>query len=319
MTLTVVTTLYYSAPYLEEFYARVKREVERITEDYEIIFVNDGSPDNSLAIALSLYERDERVKVIDLSRNFGHHKAIMTGLAHAGGRLVFLLDSDLEEEPELLGKFYSEMKRFNADVVYGVQEKRKGGFFERAAGNLFYALFHLVSSYPVPPNQITARLMTQRYVAGLVQHRDQEFCLIGLWAITGFMQVPVAVTKHTKGSTTYTFGRKLANLVNAITSFSNVPLIFIFYLGCGIVFTAGIAALYLIVRRLFFGELLAGWPSLIVSIWLLGGLTIFCLGVIGMYLSKVFMETKQRPYTVIRQIYERSGSGGERVQSGAEE
>lgn len=311
MDLSIVTTLYYSSSYLEEFYARICAAAEQITDDYEIILVNDGSPDDSLDVALSLFERDDRVKVVDLSRNFGHHKAVMTGLAHARGDLVFKIDCDLEEEPELLGEFYAEMvKDSSVDVVYGVQDRRKGGPFERISGGLFYKLFNLLSDHPVPSNLVSARLMSRRYVASLVQHQDREVFLGGIMVITGFKQVSLVVKKHSKGSTTYTLGRKVSLLVNAITSFSNRPLVYVFYLGCAIVFLSSVAALYLIVRRVFFGIFLTGWPSLIVSVWLLGGLTIFCLGVIGIYLSKVFMEVKPRPYTVIRQLYERAGQSG---------
>ena len=311
MDLSIVTTLYYSAPYLKEFYTRISAVAKQITDDYEIIFVNDGSPDNSLDIALSLFERDDRVKVIDLSRNFGHHKALMTGLAHAKGALVFKIDCDLEEEPELLCEFCAEMvKDPSVDVVYGVQQRRKGGFFELITGDLFYRLFNLLSSYPVPRNLVSAGLMSRRYVARLVEHQDREVYLGGIMAITGFKQVALVVKKYSKGSSTYTLGRKVALFVNAITSFSNKPLVFIFYLGSAIVFLSSIAALQLIVRRIFFGVFLTGWPSLIVSVWLLGGLTIFCLGVIGIYLSKIFMETKPRPYTVIRQLYEQAGRIG---------
>jgi putative glycosyltransferase len=205
-------------------------------------------------------------------------------------------------------EFYAEMGRDSSvDVVYGVQHRRKGGPFERISGGLFYELFNLLSYHPVPPNLVSARLMSQRYVASLVEHQDREVFLGGIMAITGFKQVPLVVEKHSKGSTTYTLGRKVSLFVNAITSFSNRPLVFIFYLGCVIVFLSTVAALYLIVRRVFFGVYLSGWPSLIVSVWLLGGLTIFCLGVIGIYLSKVFIEVKPRPYTVIRQLYERAG------------
>src|SRR5713226_2259592 len=109
MDISIVTTLYGSAAHLEEFYRRACVSAEKLTNSFEIILVNDGSPDNSLEIALSIYEKDQRVKVIDLSRNFGHHKAMMTGLARAQGELVFLLDSDLEEEPELLESFYQEL------------------------------------------------------------------------------------------------------------------------------------------------------------------------------------------------------------------
>jgi putative glycosyltransferase len=308
MDLSIVATLYRSAAHLQEFHARVTAAARKLTSDYEIVLVNDGSPDDSLDIAVRLHEADDRVRILDLSRNFGHHKAMMTGLAHARGDLVFLLDSDLEEEPEILATFHREMQASGADVVYGVQAHRKGGLVERWAGRLFYSIFNALSPHPVPRDVLTARLMTRRYVSGLVEHRDKEVFLLGLWTITGFKQVPVTVQKHSRSKSNYTLRRKLAILVNSITSFSNRPLIGIFYLGCVISLTAVLAIGYLVVRRLFFGILLAGWPSLIVSVWLLGGLTIFCLGIIGIYLSKVFMETKDRPYTVIRQQYERRSS-----------
>ena len=145
--------------------------------------------------------------------------------------------------------------------------------------------------------------MSRRYVSNLVQHKDHEIFIAGLWAITGFKQIPIKVNKLSKGNSSYNLVRKWSILVNSVTSFSNKPLIYIFYLGICISFLSGLAGLYLIGRRVFFQEFLAGWPSLVVSVWFLGGITIFCLGIIGIYLSRVFTETKQRPYTVIRQIY----------------
>ena len=303
MKLSIVTTLYNSAPYLAEFHERVCAAAAQLTGDFEIILVNDGSPDNSLEVAIELHQRDRRVSIVDLSRNFGHHKAMMTGLAHAHGDLVFLLDSDLEEEPELLHEFYSEMTRTGADVVFGVQEHRKGRFFERVTGSLYFKAFNMFSTYPIPTNHITARLMTRAYVAALVGYREREFVMSGLWVLTGFQQLPLKVTKHYKATSAYGFRHKIAHLVNAITSFSNKPLVLIFYLGCFILFISSIAAIDLIVRKLLFGTLLEGWASLIVSIWLLGGLTIFCLGVIGIYLSKIFIEVKHRPYTIVKRMY----------------
>lgn len=305
MELSIVTTLYFSSPYIIEFYQRISKEAKKLTENYEIIFVNDGSPDDSLDIAVKLYEKDEKVKVIDLSRNFGHHKAIMTGLSYAKGKLVFLIDSDLEEEPELLSLFYEHYQTSDIDVVYGVQKSRKGNIFEKITGELFYKFFNLISTYPIPANLITARLMSQSYVKALVEHKDKEIFLAGLWAITGFRQVPIFVKKHYKGKTSYNFLRKLSIVINSITSFSNKPLIFIFYLGSIISLLSLAAAIVLVIRKIFFNAILAGWASLIVSIWFLGGLTIFCLGIIGIYLAKVFSETKQRPYTIVRKIYER--------------
>lgn len=307
MRLSIVTTLYRSAPSLREFYARVSRSAAALSADYEIIFVNDGSPDNSRAIALELFDTDPAVRVVDLARNFGHHKAMMTGLSYASGDLVFLIDSDLEEDPELLGTFAETLRSTGADVVYGVQQERRGGLFERSSGWLYFTVFNLLSDYPIPKNLLTVRLMTRRYVAALLTHRERQTTIAGLWAMTGFKQVARTVTKHARSATTYSIGRKISVLVNSITSFSDRPLVLIFYLGLAIGSLASLAAVYLVVRRLFFGVALPGWPSLIVSVWMLGGLILICLGIIGIYLSRVFIETKQRPYTIVSHVYERAG------------
>jgi len=304
MELSIVTTMYDSAPYLEEFYSRICTAAEKITSNYEIIFVNDGSPDNSLEIAINLYERDKGIKIVDLSRNFGQHKAMMMGLAQAKGELIFLIDCDLEEEPELLGEFHSEMVSSGVDVVYGVRDRRKGRVIERATGWIFYKLFNMLSSVPIAANPLNARLMSQRYVGNLLQHREREFFMAGLWEITGFKQTSVVAPKHSKGTSSYSIGRKISIFVNAITSFSNKPLVMIFYLGCVILLVSSVVALYLIIMRLFFRVFFSGWASLIVSIWLLAGMIIFSLGILGIYLSKIFIETKKRPYAVVRKIYD---------------
>ncbi len=307
MKLSIVTTLYRSAPYLPDFYDRCCAAAEEITDDFEIVLVNDGSPDDSLDIALELYERDRRVRIVDLARNFGQHKAILTGLAHARGDLIFSLDSDLEEDPNWLGRFHERMRETGADVVYGVQEKRKGRLFERMSGTIFYAIFRMLSSYPVPENQASARLMTRRYVESLIEHKDKEVFLAGLWAITGYEQVSVPVEKADKGISTYSLRMKLSLALTSITAFSNVPLELVFYVGMLVTAVSVSAALVALLAKVFFIDFELGWPSLIISIWFLSGLTFSFLGIIGMYLSKIFMETKDRPYTIIRQSYDRLG------------
>lgn len=303
--LSIVTTLYCSADHLREFHERISAAARRVTDDYELIFVNDGSPDGSLDVALDLFRRDHRVRVIDLSRNFRHHKATLTGLAHARGELVFKIDCDLEEAPELLPEFCEVLQRHpDADAVFGVQQRRKGRWFERLSGSLFYRVFNFLSDTRVPENQCSARLMTRRFVESLTAHRDREVFMSGLLALTGYRQIAHPVTKHDKGSSTYGLGRKLALAVTAVTSFSSRPLVMIFHLGMLIFLGAAIAALCLIVRRLAFGGVLTGWASLIVSIWLLGGITIFCIGLLGVYLATMFSEIKPRPYTIVRRIYE---------------
>lgn len=307
MELSIVTTLYQSATYLRRFYERSVAAAERLSGDFELILVNDGSSDESLEIAKSLLERDPRIRIVDLSRNFGHHRAILTGLAHAKGDLVFLIDCDLEEEPELLGEFHRLLLEKNADVVYGVQQSRKGGSFERISGDLFYRCFNRLSYYPIPHNLVTAKLMKRAYVAELVRYDDPEVFLAGYWQLPGFLQVPATVHKLDKGTSVYTLGRKVAFFVDAVTSFSAKPLVFMFYLGLVLMVLSALGIVYLVARSIFWGDLLMGWPSLMLSIWLLGGTTIFCLGTLGLYLSKIFAATKRRPYSVVRQVYAREG------------
>jgi putative glycosyltransferase len=300
VTLSIVTSMYRSAPYLEEFHRRCVAAAAQLGGEYEIVLVNDGSPDTSLSVALALRERDPRVRVIDLSRNFGHHKALMTGLRRASGELVFLLDCDLEEDPAWLLPFHAAMRDSGADVVYGVQQQRKGNWFERVTGDAFYAVFNHLLTHPIPRNIVTARLMTRRYVRALVRHRDQELCLAGVWVMTGFEQRAFPIVKGSRADSTYSTRKRISAFVNALTSFSNRPLIYIFQIGISVMLLSIVAGVVLLYRSLTGRIGVPGWASIMVSIWFLGGLMIFCVGVIGIYLAKVFTETKRRPYTVVR-------------------
>jgi putative glycosyltransferase len=305
MKLSVVATLYQSAPYVDEFCQRAAQQARLLVGDaFEIVLVNDGSPDDSLQRALALHRADPaHIVVVDLSRNFGHHKAMMTGLGYARGERVFLIDSDLEELPEWLPEFAGRMEQDHCDVVYGVQQARKGGRVEQVTGQWFYRFFRLLTGNTLPQNVVTARLMTRRYVRALLQHDEREFFIAGLWQLTGFDQRPHAVTKLSHSETTYTLRRKVSLLVNAVTSFSNAPLVAIFYVGVSI-FLLALAyiafSLYIWLRA---DTPVSGYTSLIASVWLLGGLMISFMGVIGIYLSKIFSETKRRPYTIVRDVF----------------
>lgn len=317
MDLSIVTTLYQSAPHIKEFYGRMTSEAGKITQRYEILFVNDGSTDNSLEIAVSLYEKDLHVKVVDLSRNFGHHKAIMTGLSYAHGALIFLIDSDLEEDPELLGTFYSALKDSPADVVYGVQEARTGSLLQKLSGTWFYRLFNLLSDDKIPRNLLTVRLMSRRYVANLIAHKEREPVMSLLWELTGFQQIPIKVRKKTRSGPTYTLEKRAAMMVRTITASSSTPLIFIACLGAVIVLLTGPYLLYLIAVRLFFGRPPEGYTSVVISIWFLGGLIILNLGIIALYLATIFIETKQRPYTIVREIYDNAPAKASQTDAGS--
>jgi len=304
MKISIVTTLYKSSQYIGEFYERVSKTAQKLAgDDYEIIFVNDGSPDDGIDIAVKLSQDDDHILVVDLSRNFGHHKALMTGLSYAKGELIYLLDSDLEEEPEWLLNFFEKLNENKCDVIYGVQEKRRGGWFEKWSGNLYFFVTSLMIDVKLPKNITTSRLMTKSYVDALLLHRESEIIISGLWQITGFDQRPHKVKKHSSANSTYTTRDKFRLVIDTITSFSAKPLLYIFYVGLIIFLITVIYALFLFVNRILFNQIMDGWTSLMVSIWILGGIIISFIGIIGIYLSKIFSETKNRPYVIVKRTY----------------
>jgi putative glycosyltransferase len=304
--LSVVTSLYNSAAYLEEFYRRVLAQIRQLSiDDYEFVLVNDGSPDNVLDVALTLVKQDPKVRVVELSRNFGHHKALMAGLQFARGDLVFLIDVDLEEPPEALAVFYQKMTETGADVVFGVQERRSAPWFRRVTGAAYYWLHNVLARTRLAPNQLTARLMRRPYVDALLLHQEHLFLIEVLWQITGFSQVACPINKNAhKGQSSYTLIRRIRLFINGITMSSRQPLVSIAYLG---LLTTCLCITYIaiiLIQYFFFSVTVSGWTSVIVSTWLLGGIIIFCLGIISIYLSIIFEEVKMRPYVVVKCIHE---------------
>lgn len=304
--ISIVTTLYRSADTIREFYERCVLAASRHFQDIELVFVNDGSPDDSLALALDLKASDPRVIVVDLSRNVGHHKAMMTGLAIASGDYIFLIDSDLEEEPELLDVFWQRFQKGDCDVVYGVQDTRRGDWFERITGGVFFWLVDRLSDEKLPRNLVTARLMVREYVRALVRHRDREFFIAHLWQLTGFRQEPVTVRKLALSPTTYSVARRIEMLIKYVTTSSTKLLYLILYFGLGTALLAAIGVLYIFVRYIWTGVATDGWTSLIVSVCFFGGVSILILGILGMYIANIYSETKRRPYAVIRRIHRHS-------------
>jgi putative glycosyltransferase len=304
MRLSIVTTLYGSASFIEEFYRRIVAAAEQVMRDVEIIMVNDGSPDDSLAVAVGLHRRDPRVVVVDLSRNFGHHRAMMAGLAYARGELVFLIDSDLEEQPEELVPFHERMRQGDCDVVYGVQAKRRGSRIEVMTGTLFYWIIRGLGGIDLPKNLTTTRLMTQRYVRALLRHTEREVMIGGLWVLTGFTQVALPIVKLERGKPShYRSLAKIRLAVDYVTAFSGNLLYHVFYAGLGLSALAFLAMAYFVSRFLITGDVLAGWTSLMASIWMFGGLSIVLIGLLGIYVARIFEETKRRPYVIVRRLY----------------
>ncbi len=297
---------------IAEFVRRASAAAAQITDSFEVVIVDDGSPDGSLAIATRLAMSDPRLKVVELSRNFGHHKALMTGLRHASGDLCLLIDSDLEEPPETLGIFWDKLGNDGLDVVYGYQERRNGDLLHRLAGRVAYTAFNLLIPAGIPTNHLTIRLMRRNYVDALLMHGESQVIIGGLWVITGFKQAGLPIDKQIKGETTYAFWRRWKMFLDSVTNFSEAPLVGIFYLGILIATISALVGAWLLLRWLVLGIGVAGWLSVMMSVWFLGGIAIFCIGVIGIYLGKVFTETKNRPYTIVRKVHQTDGVQGGR-------
>ena len=303
MKISVVSTLYESERTLQRFYKLVSKEIKKIAaKDYEIIFVNDGSPDSSFDIAKKIATRDHHLSVIELSRNFGHHQAIMTGLSFAQGELVFLIDSDLEEEPRWLSIFHKTLTKKKCDVVYGVAKERKGTFFEKITGFIFYRIFRIITGLDQPNNICTARLMKRKYVKALLMHSEKEINFGGLCLITGFQQFAQKVDKLNTSPTSYSLAKKVSHFVNAITSFSNKPLILNFYIGAVLSISAVCYIIYLVYRYFFVASPPDGYTTILASVWLFSSLIVFFTGIQGIYLSKIYLESKARPLSIVKSI-----------------
>lgn len=304
MHLSIVSTLYKSAPYLEEFCARSCAAAKQITQDFELILVHDGSPDNSLAVALQLQQQHKQLKIIELSRNFGHHEAGMLGLQQAQGELVFLIDCDLEEAPELLLEFWHTLEQQpDTDVVYGVQATRKGNWFEQHSGQVFYTLFNALSTIKIAPNVLTVRLMRQNFVHSLSLYPERKLFAAGIMAHAGFKQQSLVVPKGSKPSTTYTLAKQLQLVLTSVTAFSSKPLEYLFTLGClfsllslGALVVAGIDSLWL-------HHPLSTASALMLATAIICSCVLTCTGLLGIYLASLHTESKQRPRTLIKRIY----------------
>ena len=297
MRISLVTPLYNSASHLEELTQRAIATIQKITEDYEIILVNDGSPDESYAIAKQLTENNTRITLIDLSRNFGQHPALMTGLGAATGDYIFICDSDLEEEPEWIDPFFKHIQQLDADVVFGVQTEKKGSIFYRAARRIFYYSLNLLSGVKFPHNITTARLMSRRYLDAMLQYKERELFAAGIWHMTGFKQVPFPVAKPDRSATTYKLSGLINIFVNAVTAFSTRPLKVISLVGILISVLALCFIAYLVYFKFFISSALPGWTSVMATTLLLGGIILFFNGIMAIYLAKIFTEVKQRPLT----------------------
>ncbi|MDR1493368.1 MAG: glycosyltransferase family 2 protein [Planctomycetaceae bacterium] len=303
--ISVVAPAFNEAENIPVFAEAVSAELAKITDSYEIIFVDDGSSDNSPEILRDLNCRDERIKILRLSRNFGHQIAISAGLQHATGKAAIVMDADLQHPPELISQMI-ERWREGYHIVYTIREYGKEiSWFKKKSSELFYSFCNLMSDVKFVSDAADFRLLDRKVVDQLNAMREHSRFIRGMIRWLGFRDVCLNYTARPRrhGVSKYSLKKMLLFAADGITSFSVAPLRWIVYLGISVALVSLFYAGYILCEVFATGNNTPGWPTLIVTILFLGGVQIMSLGVIGEYIGRIYMETKRRPLFVIQEKY----------------
>jgi len=305
--LTAVIACYRDAPAIPQMHERLTTTFRELGVDYEIVFVNDASPDDARVVLASLAERDPKVVVVNHTRNFGSQSAFTSGMEIATGDAVVLLDGDLQDPPELIERFY-ERWREGYDVVYGVRERRVTTFPMQLAYKLFYRIFRSLSYVSIPVDAGDFSLLDRRVVDALNALPESNRFLRGLRAWVGFRQTGVPYVRPARpyGETTNSLRRNVGWARRAIVSFSYAPLNLIAWLALITVGVSIVAAIATIVLRIVDPHVAPrGVTTLIVVILFIGGIQLICLSIVGSYLAHIYDEVKRRPPYIVESILNR--------------
>jgi dolichol-phosphate mannosyltransferase len=305
--LTAVIACYRDAPAIPQMHERLTTTFRQLGVDYEIVFVNDASPDDARVVLASLAERDPNVVVVNHTRNFGSQSAFTSGMEIATGDAVVLLDGDLQDPPELIEKFY-ERWREGYDVVYGVRERRVTTFPMQLAYKLFYRIFRSLSYVSIPVDAGDFSLLDRRVVDALNALPESNRFLRGLRAWVGFRQTGVPYVRPARpyGETTNSLRRNVGWARRAIVSFSYAPLNLIAWLALITVGVSIVAAIATIVLRIVDPHVAPrGITTLIVVILFIGGIQLICLSIVGSYLAHIYDEVKRRPPYIVESVLNR--------------
>lgn len=301
--LSIVVPMFNEADAVEEFFASVFKVLADLDETFEIICIDDGSRDDTFERLRKVWMDDNRVKVIRFSRNFGKEIALTAGLDYATGRVVIPIDADLQDPPELILDLIAKWRE-GYDVVLPRRNRRKSdGLVKRAGAATFYRLLGYLSAVEIPANVGDFRLMDRRVVDALSLLPERARFMKGIFAWLGFRRAFIEFERKPRsaGFPKLRFGRLYDLAVTGLVSFSHVPLRIWSYLGFTVSFLALIYGVYIVIRTLIFGVDLPGYASLITVVLFMNGLTLFGLGVVGEYISQVFLEVKQRPLYVVQE------------------
>jgi dolichol-phosphate mannosyltransferase len=295
---------------IPELYTRLTAVLRKLCQDggqtanaYEIILVDDGSTDNSWQLIKELHEKDPMVRGISFSRNFGHHVAVLAGVDYLKGEYIILMDGDLQDPPEEIPLIIDKIKE-GYDIVQGVASKRHTNMIMEMTSKLFHRLFVKASNVELRTRVGLFRCVRRPVIEAIKKLPERAIFFGGMLSWVGFRSHYVTVKRHKRpaGKTKYNFLKRFALAMNAITSFSERPLISIFQLGMlTFIFSIGMFV-YVVFKKIFFNSPIAGWASLFAAVFFSTGLITLSLSVVGLYISKLFIEVKQRPRYIIKEL-----------------
>lgn len=302
MKYSLIVPVYNEEENLLQLYERVKKTMNKLGKNYEIIFIDDGSTDHTISLLFSLHEKDPRVKIIHFSRNFGHQAAVSAGLQHCSGDYTAILDADLQDPPEILPLFFSKLDE-GYDTVYAVRKKRKESFIKRTAYSLFYKLLKTVASIDIPLDSGDFCVMKKKVVNALNSLPERNRFIRGLRSWVGFKHIGIEYERSARyaGTSKYTLSKLFKLAFDGIFSFSYVPLQIMFYAGFGSL-ALSILGIFLAVYFKFFTSYynrVPGFATTIILVMFMGGLQLFSIGIIGEYMRRMYDEIKQRPHYII--------------------
>jgi glycosyltransferase involved in cell wall biosynthesis len=305
MTVSIIIPCHNESGNLATLYTRVCAVMDEAGEPWEMICVNDGSGDDTLLQLIALHHQDRRIRVIDLSRNFGKEAALTAGLDAAQGEAAIPLDADLQDPPELIPELLARWRE-GFDVVNAVRLSREGeSWLKRASAHVFYRIINRMSDVEIPPDTGDFRLLSRPVLDALQTLPERRRFMKGLFAWVGFRSTNVYYHRAPRhaGKTTWNYWRLWNLAVEGVTSFSQVPLQLAAYLGFVVSLLAFLYAVWLIISTLVYGNPVKGYPSMMVTLLFLGGVQLMALGVIGEYLGRIYEESKQRPVYLVRQAW----------------
>jgi polyisoprenyl-phosphate glycosyltransferase len=300
--LSVVVPVRNEAENIAQLVARLTPVLRSIAGEHEIIFATDRNRDNTLDVLRSLHRSDPRVKTLKLSNAFGHHVAVLAGLAVSRGDAVVVMDGDLQDYPEDIPVLYAKLQE-GYEVVYGVKERKNESALRNLCSRTVVRLINSLSDYDVDFNTSMFRVMSRRAVDELCRFREREPSLTGLVSVIGLPTTKVLVTSGVRraGRTNYSYWRQLNFAINFLLSFSTKPLRLISMLGLALSALALLYFVVVVIQRLAFGTPVQGWPTIVGLLSLLGGVQLLALGVTGEYVARIFLEVKRRPLYVVEE------------------